>query len=352
MKKKLTIPAYSLVATATTPAILWHPVCVLIMLFCANLTFVQAQGTNGTPQPLTVEDYQKALAFKINNPEEDTYIKYESTYILDREAKPYVFSYSDGIERRIYLYKLMKGANREEVGTFALYRTPKNGKAINICIPNARADKKVWDLYIDDLKLQEEKEKGFLSTLAFVLSREYAQRQANPGLAKSSSKDDGDYDFCFPGEALVFLADGTLKPIAQIAAGDKVMAFDPETNETRPATTKEVKEHYRAEGIPLTKLVLAPMEEIIVSSNYRWASSSTAELLATANHPVHTKEGKKTMGKISEGDILFYFDQALDEFREYRVLKAISDYQNTDRVYNLITDSGNYLVNGLVVLDK
>lgn len=325
---------------------------LIIPMLLAALSFAHAQAPDDAPPVLTVEDYQKALSFKIANPEEDTYVKIENTYMLDREAKPYVFRYNDGIERRIYLYKILKGSNRDQIGTLALYTTPKSGKTINLCIPGSKAEKKAWDLYIDALKLQGEKEQGLLSTLAFAVSRELSQQMTSPDMAQSTSaEDEGDYNFCFPGEALVTLADRTLKPIAQIAAGDKVMAFDPETKENKETTVTEVQKHHRDGGIPLTRLLLIPVEEILASTG-TVVPSAPLELQATHNHPIHTREGKKTMGQIREGDVLFYFDKGLNEFREYRVAETLQNHQKTDQVYNLITEVGNYLVNGMVVLDK
>ncbi|CAN5870779.1 hypothetical protein BH24BAC1_BH24BAC1_33620 [soil metagenome] len=324
---------------------------VLPLMLWAALA-AQAQSPDKGPQPLTQEDYKKALAFKIANPDENTYIKIENTYILDREAKPYVFKYSDGIERRIYLYKLMKGANREEVATLALYATPKSGKTINVCIPNSRAEKQVWDLYIDDLKLQEEKEKGFLSTLAFVLSREYAQGLANPGMAKTAgAKDAGDYDFCFPAFAQVRMADGSLKAISAVKAGDLVMAYDAAREGKHETTVKAVSVHGRDEGISLTQLTLVAVEDILASAG-PLVRSAALTLEATGNHPVHTREGRKEVRQIREGDVLYAFDHASQAFREYRVEQVQPDGRVVKEVYNLHTASGNYLVEDLVVLDK
>ncbi|MCC9167858.1 Hint domain-containing protein [Pontibacter harenae] len=324
--------------------------CLLVIGFITVAAF-NSYGQNG-PASLTVEDYKKYTSFKIESPEEDTYIKFESTYILDREAKPYVFNYSDGVERKIYVYKMLKGANRDEVGTMAMYAAPKSGKTIKVCIPGAGADKKVWDYYIDELKLNGEQEKGFLSTLAFVLSREYSHEHANAGKGSTVAKENDDYDFCFPGGALVALADGTAKPIEQVKAGDKVVAFDVNSRGTRQTTVTGVQAHYKEEGIQITKLVLLPTEEIFASAD-SWTPATPIEIESTGNHPIYTKDGKKEMRQIEAGDILYHFDSSMRGFREYRVVaKVLQEQQLINQVYNLETEAGNYLVNGTVVLDK
>ncbi|GAA4432413.1 hypothetical protein GCM10023188_20950 [Pontibacter saemangeumensis] len=330
-------------------------VLLRICVLAVGLAAVAAPDSFGQEEaaPLTLEDYKKFTSYKMEKPEEETYAKIEGTYILDREAKPYVFNYSDGIERKIYFYKMLKGAAREEVGTMAIYATPKSGKMIKVCIPGAKADKKVWDYYIDELKLNGEQEKGFLSTLAFVLSREYSREHANAGKGTSTvAKEDGDYDFCFPAGALVALADGSARPIEQVKAGDKVVAFDAASQSRRGTTVTAVQAHYKEAGIGITKLVLLPTEEVYASAG-AWAPAAPIEIEATGNHPLYTKEGRKEMRQIAEGDILYHFDSSRHGFREYKVVAKIEqDGQLVKRVYNLETEAGSYLVNGTVVLDK
>ncbi|WP_162055110.1 Hint domain-containing protein [Pontibacter pamirensis] len=335
--------------------LLFRRLYTCICLLAIGFTILAAPSSYGQNDPasLTMEDYKKFSSYKIDSPEEDTYIKFENTYVLDREAKPYVFNYSDGVERRIYVYKMLKGANRDEVGTMAMYAAPKSGKTIKVCIPGAGADKKVWDYYIDELKLNGEQEQGFLSTLAFVLSREYSREHANAGKGPSTAaKENTDYDFCFPAGALVALADGTAKPIEQVKAGDELLAFDSVLQGTRETTVTGVQSHYKEQGIQITKLVLLPTEELFASVS-AWAPSAPIELEATGNHPVYTKEGKKEMRQVKEGDILYHFDSAIHGFREYKVTAKVQQAQQlVKQVYNLETEAGNYLVNGTVVLDK
>ncbi|MHA6247519.1 Hint domain-containing protein [Pontibacter sp. CAU 1760] len=300
----------------------------------------------------TLEDYKKLAAVDLGNPEQDTYMKFDNTYVLDREAKPYVFNYSDGVERKIYLYKIMKGADRTEVGTLALYSTPKSGKLIKVCVPGANADKKAWDFYIDELKYNGEKEQGFLSTLAFALSREYAHAHANAGKTTPVAKDAGDYDFCFPEGALVELANGTTKPIERVAAGDEVMAINRLTLQAEPTTVTAFRAHFKGEGFALTQLVLLPTEEIFAAAT-AWTPAAPLTLTATANHPILTAEGQKEMGAVQIGDVLYHYDHGRQAFRQYRVAaKVAQEKELTKRVYNLETKTGNYLINGTVVLDK
>lgn len=346
MSLKITNLCYLLFRLLAGRAALKFGVVALIMATSA----VSTSFGQGESASFTLDDYKKFVSYKIGNAEEDTYIKFDNTYVLDRETKPYVFNYSDGVERRIYLYKLLKGANRDEVGTMAMYTTPKNGKTIKVCIPGPKAEKNVWDYYIDELKLNGEQEQGFLSTLSFALSREYSKEHANQGKNPVAQEDDH-YDFCFPAGSLVALADGTQKLIEKVEAGDKVMAFNATTQQKAATTVSDVQVHFREEGIETTKLLLAPVEEIFASAG-AYSPSGLVEIEATANHPLYTKAGKKEVGQIKEGDVLYYYNDSMHAFREYRVAVILANNKQAKKVYNLETEAGNYLVNGTVVLDK
>jgi hypothetical protein len=102
---------------------------------------------------MTMEDFNKAKAFKIKDWDADTYVKFDNAYVLDRyEMKPpYVFKYSDGIERRIYLYKFLDNKTKKELGLIAFYHTPANGKTINLCVPGRSGERVTVYLFLRDV---------------------------------------------------------------------------------------------------------------------------------------------------------------------------------------------------------
>ncbi|RYG30915.1 MAG: hypothetical protein EOO01_36100, partial [Chitinophagaceae bacterium] len=57
---------------------------------------------------MTPEQYEKVKSFTVKDLDNDTYVKIENTYVLDRyEArKPYFITGDDGLKKRIDLYKL------------------------------------------------------------------------------------------------------------------------------------------------------------------------------------------------------------------------------------------------------
>ena len=52
-------------------------------------------------------EFEAVRKISIKNLEKDTYVK-DGAFILDNSNPPYVFKFSDGMERRIYLYKVME----------------------------------------------------------------------------------------------------------------------------------------------------------------------------------------------------------------------------------------------------
>jgi hypothetical protein len=299
---------------------------------------------------MTMDDFNKAKAFKIKDWDADTYVKFDNAYVLDRyEMKPpYVFKYSDGIERRIYLYKFLDNKTKKELGLIAFYHTPANGKTINLCVPNPTADKAVWAAYIDELKYQGEAEKGLLSTFSYVMSREMSSLVTNGGQSAPSTAAKTDYDVCFPAGTLITLADGTQKSIELVKAGDLVMSYNAQHRQQTPTEVTELQSH-EGKGYAISNLVLIPIEEITASVA---STLSVMELEATPNHPVLTSQGRKPMQQVQAGDVLYFFDAATNSFREMRVQQNIAGYRKTENVYNLVTDRQNYLANGAVVLDK
>ena len=68
---------------------------------------VHAQDT-ASSRALTMDEYEKAKTFAVADPDKDTYLKIENTYILDHNGfgKPYFITGDDGKRKRIDLYKL------------------------------------------------------------------------------------------------------------------------------------------------------------------------------------------------------------------------------------------------------
>lgn len=329
----------------------YNVLAILFFLSCAVTTQffcqrVQAQTTASAG--MTADQAKAVKAIKIANLDKDTYFK-SGGYILDRyEERPaYVFTYSDGITRKIYLYKIFAAADTKELGLLAIYQNSKTNETKSFVIPGESADRKAWDLYIDDLKYVGEKEPGLMSTLTFVLSREMASLlSGGGGKSEDGSKKKEEYNFCFAADAPVLLPNGTAKSMDAVQVGESVMAYDARTNTQIVTHVTRVDKH---DGqFALTGVWVAPLNEVAADN----APTPTNPVLleATANHPILTASGRKAMGDLSTADVLYRLENG--KAVSYRVVKAEKTTRTVSTVYNLATEAGVYIVGETVVLDK
>lgn len=322
-------------------------------LFVCCLVVVQLVSQRVWAQTATASmslDQLKAIkAIKVGNLEKDTYFK-SGDYILDRyEERPaYVFNYSDGVPRKIYLYKVFTAADTKELGLLAIYENGKTKETKPFVIPGASADRKAWDAYIDDLKYVGEKEAGLMSALGFVVSREMALLMGGGGSKEEGGdKKKEEYNFCFPADAVVTLADRQTKAIQTVKAGDEVIAYDAKTRLLVPTRVQEVTVHEKP-NLAITGVWVVPAQEVSASLSL----TKPVLLEATANHPVQTATGAKKLGDLRNGDVLYRFDGATQSVAAWKVANVQAAIRTVEKVYNLTTEKGNYLINDVVVLAK
>ncbi|GAB3945058.1 hypothetical protein GCM10028805_13530 [Spirosoma harenae] len=326
---------------------------ILIFLSCAVTTQFLSQRVwaQTATASMTAEQLTAIKAIKIANLDKDTYFK-SGGFILDRyEERPaYVFAYSDGITRKIYLYKVFAAEDTKELGLLAIYKNEKSGEVKPFVIPGASADRKAWDAYIDDLKYVGEKEPGLMSALTFVLSREMASLlSGSTGKAdEGSGKKKEEYNFCFAADAPVTMADGSSKAISELTTNDVAMGYNTQTKTIAPTHVTRVDTH--TGKFTLAGVWLAPVNEL--TADNRSALTAPVLLEATANHPVMTATGRKELGHVKAGEILYRYDAATQQAVAYKVVRIESSVRSVEKVYNLATESGAYLIGEIVVLDK
>ncbi|MBO9637111.1 MAG: hypothetical protein J7576_03000 [Siphonobacter aquaeclarae] len=308
------------------------------LLACALM--LQAVAQDGEKRPITAAEYEAAKKITVKNLEKDTYVK-AGSFILDRSGDPFVFKFSDGTERRVYLFKLFETEKMAELGMYVIYTTPKDGKFRAFPMPSPDAPGEVWGKYIDDLKYGEEAMKGMASCIAFALTKSGAG--GTPAAAKEGEK----IEYCFPADALVTLADGSQQAISTIQKGEKILSIHAQTKQSETATVLGTDVH-TGRSFSLTQLTLIdPAARVTASAATGWA---TTRLEATANHPVLTARGAMRMEEIRVGDTLYVTENGT--LKNYEVFLTQSHSRSTETVYNLVTDKGTYVVNGTVVMTK
>ncbi|GAB4000989.1 hypothetical protein GCM10028807_55800 [Spirosoma daeguense] len=323
--------------------------CAVTTQLLSQRVWAQTASASASTPGMTLEQLTAIKAIKIANLDKDTYFK-SGGFILDRyEERPaYVFTYSDGITRKIYLYKVFSAEDTKELGLLAIYQNGKTNEIKPFVIPGASGDRKAWDAYIDDLKYVGEKEPGLMSALTFVLSREMAGLLSGGG-AKSDeggSKKKEEYNFCFAANAPVSIPDGSAKAISEVKVGDVVQGYDVKTKTLVPTRVTRVDTH---EGdFALVGVSLTPTNEL--TADTRNVPVTLTLLEATANHPVLTETGQKPLGNVAVGESLYRIENG--KAVTYRVIRIEKASRSAETVYNLVTESGAYLVNETIVLDK
>ncbi len=313
----------------------------------------QAQES-GAARGMTPEEYKIALEATVEDLDHDTYIKFaDGKYVLDRyEMKPPYFITGDsGVKKRIDLYKLIDRASMEELGLIALFTNTASGETFNLVIPNMASSGEVWNMYFDDIHQHDREEKDVALKMSYILSKEVAYlMQKSSGVDMSAMEQSGDdYDFCFPSQASITMHDGSQKRISEIKVGDMVTTFDQET--LINTTIASVSIHHKR-NIQLIKVILLPVETTTASSNDESYLADIVELLATPNHPVMTEKGKKNIGQLHIGDVLYRHHPMTDRLEKYKVGFTIPSYETTEEVYNLTTTAGTYLAGGIMVFSK
>lgn len=323
-------------------------------IFLIALT-AKAQQAAVNPRPLTMVEYDKALTYSIADPDKDTYVKFDNTYVLDRyeSRKPYFITGGDGLKKRIDLYKLIAKDGMQEIGLMVFY-TSETGKKYQALVPDFTADAKVWGKYFQDIDDINKVEKNFILKLSYVLSKEMSFQQykaLNSG--KDLKEEAATYgnDICFPGDEEVTMSNGAKKLIKDIKSGDEVITVDPLTNKPATIKVKELTVH-AAKNYALTQLVLISAKEKNETSGL-YVTLNTKILKATPNHPMQTRQGKFKIGEITVGQQVLCLDEQKGEYETYTVLQKTEHAGGVQNVYNIEAGGGStLLLNGVMVMQK
>ncbi len=307
------------------------------------------------PRPMTREEYEKAKTFEVKNLDEDTYIKIDNAYVLDRYEmrKPYFITGDDGLKKRIDLYTLLARSGMQPLATVIFYTNEKN-KVYKAVLPNFTTDAKVWEKYFEDIHAIDKVETNFVLKLSYVLSKEFSYqiyKSINHGKDLASESATYGNDICFPGDQIVTLRTGAVKPLASVVAGDRIVSIDPMTKQTSVVTVNKVIEH-EAKNYALTRLTLIRETET-VSVHGIHITLSARTVKATPNHPMKTESGEKTMGAITTGDRVLCLHETSGTYEPFTVLEKRDVVEGVQKVYNIEgSDETPLVLNGVMVLQK
>lgn len=304
---------------------------------------------------MSAEQYEKIKTFTVKDLDNDTYVKIENTYVLDRYEgrKPYFITGSDGLKKRMDIYKVLLKEGMQDLGVLVFY-TNEKGQQYKVCLPNMATDPKVWEKTFEDIDKVDQQEKFFALKLSYVLSKEFSFQSfkaANGGKVSSKESETYGNDICFPGNTAVSMAGGQQKQMQDIRPGDEVVTVDPVSGKQFTVRVKELTVH-EAKNYAITGLLLVTVKETFTTTGID-LFMDTKELSATPNHPVLTKSGEKKIGEVRPGDEVLSLDQQTGEYRTYTVWNKQQYGRGKQPVYNIVAESGStFVINEVMVLQK
>ncbi|MEP6735095.1 MAG: Hint domain-containing protein [Chryseolinea sp.] len=324
---------------------------IILFLLVAGVTVYGQDIPN--PRPLRMEEYEKALTFSIKDLDEESYVKFENAYILDRYEmrKPYFVTGDDGLKKRIDLYKFIAKEGMQELGIVIFYTNEKNDvyKAV---LPNFTAEGKVWEKYFEDIHAIDKVEKNFVLKLTYITSKELGYqiyKSLNQGKDLANESATYGNDICFPGDQTVAMSNGSSKLLAQLLKGDQVITIDPKTNKPEITTVERLIVH-EAKNYALTQLTLIRVNE---NNNGQDIALSGRVLKATPNHPMKTALGEKKISEINTGEEVLCYNESNGQYEYFRVLDKAEIVQGVQKVYNIAGSSEDpFVMNGVMVLQK
>jgi hypothetical protein len=327
----------------------------LTIILATAILLTKAQTKTPNPRPLTLDEYNKALTFTIADLDKDTYVKFDNAYVLDRYEgrKPYFITGTDGLKKRIDLYKLIAKDGLQEIGLMVFY-TNEKGKVYKAVVPDFTADANVWDKYFNDIDNINKEETNYILKVSYILSKEMAFQQykvLNGG--KDMKEESATYgnDICFPGDEEVTMANGSRKPLNTIKPGDEVISIDPSTKTASVVKVKELTTH-DAKNYALTRLVLVSANTKNTGAG-QFINLNSKVLQATPNHPMMTKDGNIKMGEIAVGQEVLCLNEQTGKYEAFQVLQKTEKGGGIQKVYNIVADGGStLLMNGVMVMQK
>jgi hypothetical protein len=327
------------------------------LIFTSALTLATflSFSQDKTPRSLTIEDYEKSKSFSIKDLDNDTYVKFENTYILDRyeSRKPYFITGDDGKKKRIDIYKLVTKEGMQDLGIMVFY-TNEKGTLYKACMPGFTATGKVWEKYFEDIHAIDKQEANFVLKLSYVLSKEFGfqlYKAANAG--KDISGEAGTYgtDICFPGTMQVSMAGGGTKELSSIRPGDRILSVDPATHQAAVVTVAALTSH-TPKNYAITRLTLLAARETLTATGTE-VTLSAKTLQATPNHPVLTSQGQKRIGDIANGDEILCLNEQTHQYQAFKVWHKTESAGGIQQVYNIVANGGTtFMMNSVMVLQK
>ncbi|MBP1652289.1 MAG: Hedgehog/intein hint domain protein, partial [Bacteroidetes bacterium] len=144
---------------------------LLLLYFCFGWIYTAFAQS----RPIRTDEYDRAKTFTVKDLDNDTYVKFNNAYVLDRYEmrKPYIITGDDGLKKRIDLYRLVAKDSMMDIGTVIFY-TNEKGTLYTAVLPLFNSNPEIWNKYFEDIHAIDKVEKNYVLKLSYVLSREFS----------------------------------------------------------------------------------------------------------------------------------------------------------------------------------
>jgi len=188
----------------------------------------------------------------------------------------------------------------------------------------------------------------FLSLLSFAAMAQTengGSAELKKEVAQKVSSKEKKQDKYFCANAIVTMADGTVKAIRDVKVGEKVKTCH--KGKSMETEVKEV-EVYHNPNAALTAVYLRPVNESSIAKE-SWPLVPALLLEATPHHQVQTNKGNKTMKQLSKNDVLYHYEPSTGKVSSWKVGIVQINARKVATAYNLTTEHGSYLVENVLV---
>ncbi|RPI18453.1 MAG: hypothetical protein EHM58_05200 [Ignavibacteriae bacterium] len=156
------------------------------------------------------------------------------------------------------------------------------------------------------------------------------------------------YYTCFPHDALVTMSDGSQKKISEITQNEKILSLDVNTGKYVDGIVLNTQ--YHSSSIYLIHRI--GLNHSIPTSASGTNTDTDFILDATSNHPVMTSSGVVKVRDLHKGDVLICGFNKGSNSNKAVITSIEYNAYTANEVYNIRTSTGNYFVNGILVMDK
>ena len=150
--------------------------------------------------------------------------------------------------------------------------------------------------------------------------------------------------WCFPPDQKIKVFNGQIKNIKELNIGDTLLGYDFTTKEITSTIITKITIHEK----DIYPAITLGSNNLIASNEYIYVNDNI--VTCTANHPIKTLNGSKRIDKLTPEDLVYHLYS--DSVIEIKPVDKIESGFINNQVFDIESSTGNYFVNGILILNK